>query len=146
MTKTQKPKLLDLFCCLQGTTVGYEMAGFQGYGVDIFEKYNRKRCPLPTAKMDAIECMDKLLAGEKIQFSHWDEIVKAYVDDELLGLEDFSLLTASLLVRLIRLQQVVYVRLKKVRKNIQTLYQRLEIVSLLLVYLCNRERSGCTTH
>ena len=71
------------------------MAGFKGYGVDIFEKYNRKRCPLPTAKMDAIECMDKLLAGEKIQFSHWDEEAKAYVDDELLGLEDFTLLTAS---------------------------------------------------
>lgn len=75
--------------------MGFSQAGFQVYGTDLFEKYNRKRYPFPSAKGDAIEILDKLLAGEKIQFSHWDAEAKAYVDDELLGLEDFSVLAGS---------------------------------------------------
>lgn len=75
--------------------MGFSQAGFQVYGTDLFEKYNRKRYPFPSAKGDAIEILDRLLAGEKIQFSHWDAEAKTYVDDELLGIEDFSVLAGS---------------------------------------------------
>lgn len=98
MTNTpevKRPRLLDNFSCLGGTSKGYEMAGFQVYGSDLYLKYNRKRYPYPNVKMDAIELLDRLLAGEKIQFQRWDAEAKDYVDDELLGLSDFSVLAGS---------------------------------------------------
>jgi DNA (cytosine-5)-methyltransferase 1 len=50
-----KPKLLDLFCCEGGASMGYSRAGFDVYGVDLFEDYSQKRYPFPSGKFDVFE-------------------------------------------------------------------------------------------
>ena len=35
-----RPRLLDLFCCAGGASVGYASAGFDVYGVDLVEQPN----------------------------------------------------------------------------------------------------------
>lgn len=47
--------MLDLFCCEGGASVGYHRAGFDVYGVDLFEDYNQARYPFPSYKSDALE-------------------------------------------------------------------------------------------
>lgn len=48
-------KLLDLFCCEGGAGVGYSKAGFEVFGVDLFEEYTQKRYPFDSHKGDALE-------------------------------------------------------------------------------------------
>lgn len=50
-----RPKLLDLFCCEGGASMGYHRAGFDVYGVDLFEDYSQRRYPFPSHKGDAIK-------------------------------------------------------------------------------------------
>ena len=50
-----RPKLLDLFCCEGGASEGYSRAGFDVYGVDLFDDFSQKRYPFPSSKMDAFE-------------------------------------------------------------------------------------------
>ncbi len=49
------PRLLDMFCCEGGASVGYHRAGFDVFGVDLFENYTRSRYPFKSAVVDAIE-------------------------------------------------------------------------------------------
>lgn len=84
-----RPKLLDLFCCEGGASMGYSRAGFDVYGVDLFEKFTRARYPFASHKGDAILALARLLAGESIDFTHRDGTV------ESLSLADFDAIAAS---------------------------------------------------
>lgn len=57
-----RPKLLDLFCCEGGASMGYHRAGFDVYGVDLFEDYSQKRYPFPSVKMDALDALEWVVA------------------------------------------------------------------------------------
>ena len=59
---TAKPLLYDLFCKAGGTTKGYQQAGFRVNGVDI--KAQPRYCGDGFIQMDALEFLDKYLAGE----------------------------------------------------------------------------------
>lgn len=78
-------RLLDLFCCEGGASTGYSRAGFDVYGVDLWDAYKRKRYPFPSWRGDAMEVLDRLLDGGKIAFN----------SGETLGLHDFAVITAS---------------------------------------------------
>ena len=89
-----RPRLLDLFCCEGGASMGYSRAGFDVYGVDLFRHrddkgklvgYRRQRYPFPAYQGDVIEVLDRLLAGGMIEFD----------DGQVLGLEDFAALAGS---------------------------------------------------
>lgn len=80
------PKLLDLFSCAGGAAKGYADAGFDVYGVD---KDRQRNYQFAFHQGDVLEVMARLLAGEKVAFTHRDGRV------ELLGLEDFDAIHAS---------------------------------------------------
>jgi DNA (cytosine-5)-methyltransferase 1 len=84
-----RPKLLDLFCCEGGASVGYERAGCAVYGVDLFVDFTRGRYPGPAHTGDAILLLARLLAGESVPFTHLDGRV------EWLVLSDFAFIHAS---------------------------------------------------
>jgi DNA (cytosine-5)-methyltransferase 1 len=84
-----RPKLLDLFCCEGGASRGYERAGFDVYGLDLFVDYAQKRYPFASHKGDAIAALTRLLAGEALPFTHKDGTV------EWLKLSDFDAIAAS---------------------------------------------------
>jgi len=84
-----RPKLLDLFCCEGGASRGYARAGFDVYGLDLFEAYQQKRYPYASHKGDALVALALLVAGEAIPFLHKDGTV------EWLRLSDFSAIAAS---------------------------------------------------
>lgn len=84
-----RPKLLDLFCCEGGASMGYHRAGFDVYGVDLFVDYSQRRYPFASHKGDVIEVMRRLLAGEAVAFTHKDGTV------EWLRLSDFAAIAAS---------------------------------------------------
>lgn len=48
-------KLLDLFCCEGGASAGYYEAGFDVFGVDLFEDYSQNRYRFDCHRGDAIE-------------------------------------------------------------------------------------------
>lgn len=77
-----KPRLLDLFCGAGGSAVGYHRAGFEIVGID-----NRfqPHYPFPFIQMDALEAMDRLLAGEGLLAS----------DGRTYHLSDFDAIHAS---------------------------------------------------
>lgn len=87
------PKLLDLFCCEGGASMGYHRAGFEVYGVDRFryrdesgklQGFRRQRYPFPAHQGDVIEVMRFLIGGLSIVF-----------DGKLLALDDFAVIAAS---------------------------------------------------
>lgn len=80
----ERPRLLDLFCCAGGASVGYHRAGFDCYGIDNDPKPLR-HYPFPYICMDALEAMDRLLRGEGLTFSN----------GETLYLVDFAAIHAS---------------------------------------------------
>lgn len=80
-----RPKLLDLFCCEGGASMGYNRAGFDVYGVDLFDDYNRKRYPFPAWKGNVFE----LFAKGRAIFTAPDG------SREALLLNDFSAIAAS---------------------------------------------------
>jgi DNA (cytosine-5)-methyltransferase 1 len=83
-----RPRLLDLFCCEGGAARGYDLAGFDVYGVDLFKTikggFSRKRYPYPAHTGDAIGTLRSMLAGYPIDF-----------DGQLLMLGDFDAVHAS---------------------------------------------------
>ncbi len=55
-----RPKLLDLFCCEGGASMGYSLAGFDVHGVDLFDTYTQKRYPFPSTKANVLDVADML--------------------------------------------------------------------------------------
>jgi DNA (cytosine-5)-methyltransferase 1 len=93
-----RPKLLDLCCCEGGASRGYDRAGFDVYGADLFQYvdkngkrrgYTRSRYPYPSHQGDVVLLLCRLLTGEKVTFTHHEGTV------EELGLEDFTVIAAS---------------------------------------------------
>lgn len=48
------PTLLDLCCCEGGAARGYADAGFDVFGVDLFDTFTQARYPFPSHKGDAV--------------------------------------------------------------------------------------------
>lgn len=80
------PRMLDLFCCEGGASTGYARAGFRLYGVD---KVPQDAYPFPIYIGDALDALDRLIAGEALPFTHPNG------DVEWLTLDDFAALGAS---------------------------------------------------
>lgn len=83
---SNRPKVLDLYCCAGGAGMGYHRAGFDVYGVDLDPQPNY---PFAFRQDSALTVLEDLLAGEKLAFVHPDGTV------EELGLTDFALVHAS---------------------------------------------------
>ena len=63
-----RPILLDTFCCGGGASRGYDLAGFEVYGIDNDPKRLRDY-PYPYLVADAMECLIRLKQGEGLTFS-----------------------------------------------------------------------------
>ncbi|HET6917259.1 MAG TPA: hypothetical protein VFH56_14290 [Acidimicrobiales bacterium] len=83
-----RPRLLDLYCCEGGAAAGYYCAGFDVYGVDLFEDYSQKRYPFPSWRGDALGELRALSVG-----SSMTPLPERY--GELLYLRDFDAIHAS---------------------------------------------------
>lgn len=57
--REKEMRLLDLFCCEGGASMGYHAAGFEVVGVDLFESFSQKRYPFESHKSDALEFVEK---------------------------------------------------------------------------------------
>lgn len=84
-----RPKKLDLYCCEGGTWKGYTDAGWDVYGIDLFEEFSQKRYPGPSYKGDAVMALVLLLAGQQLPFTHKDYAAV------WMGLDDFDAIHAS---------------------------------------------------
>lgn len=84
-----RPKLLDLFCCEGGASAGYRRAGYDVYGVDLFEEFTQRRYPFPSVRMDALAALGALLAGKPLVFTHPDGVMQTLL------LSDFAAVHAS---------------------------------------------------
>lgn len=69
----RRPRLLDLFCCAGGASVGYHRAGFDVTGVDIAP---RPRYPFRFVQADAIEYVTT--HGQDYDFIHASPPCQAY--------------------------------------------------------------------
>lgn len=86
---TQRPRLLDLYCCEGGSSMGYHEAGFDVYGVDIFMDYTRARYPFPSIKADVLT----VLASSVTKIFKFQQMKTGVV--ERLSLREFDVIAAS---------------------------------------------------
>lgn len=79
-----RPKLLDLFCCEGGASEGYRRAGFDVYGVDLFDQFSQKRYPFPSLKADALDVLEWIVGGWAAPsfrtFSNGESVGSRYFD------------------------------------------------------------------
>lgn len=72
------PRLLDLYCCEGGAARGYDQAGFDVYGVDLFKTikggFSRKRYPYPAVTGDVIEVLTTLTSGGLVDFDNGETV------------------------------------------------------------------------
>lgn len=87
-----RPKLLDLFCCEGGASVGYDRAGFDVYGVDLFEDYTQKRYPFPSLKSDALDALGAVTADGWLVFEREFE---GNVFEQIISGHQFEVIVAS---------------------------------------------------
>jgi DNA (cytosine-5)-methyltransferase 1 len=87
-----RPKLLDLFCCEGGASMGYHRAGFDVYGVDLFEDYSQKRYLFPSLKGDALDALDKVIDGGWLVFERHFE---GNVFEQIVSAGEFAAIVAS---------------------------------------------------
>jgi DNA (cytosine-5)-methyltransferase 1 len=80
--------LLDLFCCEGGASMGYHRAGFDVYGVDLFDQFSQKRYPFLSRRYDALAVMGCLIKGMPVWFDGESR-------SEPLRLSDFAAIAAS---------------------------------------------------
>lgn len=90
-----RPLLLDLFCCEGGASRGYDQAGFDVVGVDLFKYtddqgrrrgFSRNRYPYPSIQMDALDALRYLIS---------DHLIPGYFGRPPVWLEDVSAIHAS---------------------------------------------------
>lgn len=83
---TVRPKLLDLFCCEGGASMGYHRAGFDVYGVDLFEDFSQKRYPFASRQDEVLGVLEFMLDGSPL-----------WLDSNSIGLKlrDFDAIAAS---------------------------------------------------
>lgn len=87
-----RPKLLDLFCCEGGASMGYHRAGFDVFGVDLFDQFSQKRYPFPSHKGDALDALDKILDGGWLVFERHH---KGSVFEQIVSASQFDAIVAS---------------------------------------------------
>lgn len=84
-----RPRLLDLFCCEGGASMGYHRAGFDVYGIDIFKDFSRKRYPFAYHQGWVEPLLSVLLDDGSVAFRREHGFV------ESLRLADFAVIAAS---------------------------------------------------
>ncbi|HET7328388.1 MAG TPA: hypothetical protein VFJ14_14005, partial [Nocardioidaceae bacterium] len=89
-----RPKLLDLFCCEGGASMGYHRAGFDVYGIDLFADYSRKRYPFPARALDVFHAL-RLLRPDHLGRGLVFYAAEPSVRGEMLLLSDFDAVVAS---------------------------------------------------
>jgi len=95
---SNRPKLLDLFCCQGGAGMGYHRAGFDVVGVDLFPQ---PRYPFAFHQRDAVEFLR--IHGKRFDAIHASPPCQAFTNaQKLMGNEhpDFIAPTRELLLEL----------------------------------------------
>lgn len=80
-----RPKLIDFYCCLGGASRGYDLAGFDVYGVDLFKEFDRRGYPYPSAKGNAITILQHLVNNGAVAFTHKDGTVEWLCLDDVVA-------------------------------------------------------------
>ena len=81
--RAKRPKAIDFFCCEGGASMGYHRAGFDVYGVDLFQDYSQKRYPFPSWKGDIFDVIRPFIFMDRgIPFTHPDGTVEWVHIDE----------------------------------------------------------------
>lgn len=84
-------KLLDLYCCAGGASMGFHRAGFEVFGVD---RDLRIDYPFPSLRGDAIVVLRHLLDGRKLRW--WKRDPRTGMQEPVsLGVSDFDAFAAS---------------------------------------------------
>ena len=86
----KRPRLLDLYCCAGGASMGYHRAGFEVFGLD---NNQRADYPFPALRGDAIAALDFLLDGRALKW--WTRNARGEHVARLLTLGDFAAVVGS---------------------------------------------------